>query len=103
MAYQSTHEEVRAWRSNREHVAGLLARYPHVSGEDRRDILDFLRTGRHLDVGLLTSSERLRPQLDAFMSDHQQHFRVKLGEGAAVIGGIVGLLLMFWLVWEAFS
>jgi len=103
MAYQSTHEEVRAWRSNREHVAGLLARYPQVSGEEQRDILSFLRTGRHLDVGLLTSNERLRPQLDAFMADHQRHFRIKWGEGAAVVGGIVALLLMLWLVWEALS
>ena len=52
---------------------------------------------------MLTSSDRLRPQLDAFMADHQSHFRIKWGEASAVIGGIVALLLIFWLVWEAFS
>lgn len=103
MNYQTTHEDVRAMRSDRERVADLLSRYPQVSGGEARDILTFLRTGRHLDIGMLTSSDRLRPQLDAFMADHQSHFRIKWGEASAVIGGIVALLLIFWLVWEAFS
>jgi hypothetical protein len=103
MNYQTTHEEVRALRSYRERIADLLSRYPRVSAHETGEILTFLRTGRHLDIGMLTSNERLRPQLDAFMADHRSHFRVKWGEGSAVIGGIVALLLIFWLVWEAFS
>lgn len=103
MGYLSTHEEIRAVRLDREQVADLLSRYPQVSGEEARQILNFLRRGRHLDVGLLTSSDRLRPNLDAFVKDHQAHFRVKWSEGAAVLGGIFAVFVIFWLLWEAFA
>jgi hypothetical protein len=88
---------------DRERVSELLARYPRISGEEVREILNFMLTGRHLEIGLLTSSERLRPQLDAFMEDHQSHFRLKWGEGVAVSAGLVALLAIAWLVWEAFA
>ena len=62
MNYQTTHEEVRALRSDRERIADLLSRYPRLSHHETGEIVTFLRTGRHLDIGMLTSSERLRPQ-----------------------------------------
>jgi hypothetical protein len=100
----ATHvEEIRAIRSNRERVSELLSRYPRVRKDEVREILAFLRTGRHLDVGLLTSNERLRPNLDAFMEDHKEHFRVNWREGALVIGGLLALLIILWLIWEAFK
>ena len=34
----------------------------------------FHEEGRHLEIGLLTSDEKLRPNLDAFMKDHQKAF-----------------------------
>jgi len=97
------HEEVRAIRADRERVADLLSRYPKVTGDESAEILTFLRTGRHLDVGLLTSNEKLKPRLDAFMEDHKHHFRVKWGEATLVIAGIAALIAIFWLVWEAFA
>jgi hypothetical protein len=96
------HEEVRALRADRERVADLLSRYPRVTGDESAEILGFLRTGRHLDVGLLTSNEALKPKLDAFMEDHKSHFQVKWGEGALVVAAIAALIVIFWLVWEAF-
>ena len=103
MGYLSTHEEIRALRLDREQVADLLSRYPQVSDQEAHQILNFLRTGRHLDVGLLTSNDRLRPKLDAFVEDHKAHFRVKWTEGAAVLGGIIAVFVIFWLLWEAFA
>jgi hypothetical protein len=102
MNYQVTREEVRALRSDRERITDLLDRYPRVSEEEVLEILTFLRTARHLDVGLLTNNDRIRPKLDGFMEDHKSHFRVKFGEGAAVIGAIIGFLVIVWLIWEAF-
>jgi hypothetical protein len=102
--YYRTHpEEVRALRLDRERVSDLLARYPSVSDGESHEILSFLRNGRHLDIGLLTSNRRLRPKLDAFMADHKAHFRIGIGEGTAVIGGILLILALLWLVWEAFA
>jgi hypothetical protein len=89
--------------TDRERASELLARYPKVSDEEAGEILRFLRAGRHLDIGLLSSSDRLRPKLDSFMEDHKAHFRVKWHEGAAVIGGILVVLITAWLIWGAFA
>jgi hypothetical protein len=102
-AYPSHIHQTRSAILSRERAAELLDRYPHVSPENRREILDFLKKGRHLDIGLLTSSDRLRPNLDAFMADHKAHFRLKWAEGAAATGAIAALLAIVWLVREAFS
>ena len=96
-------EEVRAIRSDRIRVSDLLARYPRVSDQETREIVSFLRTGRHLDIGLLTSNDQLRPKLDAFMDEHRAHFQLKWREGATLIGGIVAILAVLWLVWESFG
>ena len=84
----------------REQAADLLFRYPRVSEAEARLILGFLRNGRHLDVGMVTGDERLRPQLDSFMDDHGKHLRVGFGEATAVIAAIAGFLLACWFVWE---
>ena len=94
-------EEVRAIRLDRQQAADLLARYPQVSDAETNLILTFLRTGRPLDVGMLTADEKLKPQLDRFMLDHGKRLRVSFAEGAALVAGIVGFLLLCWLVWEA--
>jgi hypothetical protein len=38
---------------HRERASELLPRYPRVSQEKPGEILRFIRTGRHLDIGLL--------------------------------------------------
>ena len=86
---------------SRESVADLLYRYPHVSQGEAKAILTFLRKGRHLDVGILTADDGLKPYLDRFTHDHAKHFRVGFGEGAAVIGAITGFLVLCWFIWEA--
>lgn len=101
MTAHARHEEARALRLTRQQVADILSRYPGVSADEAESIRDFLRTGRHLDIGMLTADEGLQPQLDAFMKDHGKHFRVGLYETVALVAAIVGLLALFWLVWEA--
>ena len=96
--YATSVEEIRGLRSDRERVSHLLLRYPRVSEAESREILSFMRTARHLDIGLLTSNDRLRPRLDAFMADHKKHFQVKWTEGLAVAGAIALLLTTLWLV-----
>jgi hypothetical protein len=103
MTYLSTGQRSAAAPLEPHEVAALLSRYPSVSGEEARQILTFLRRGRHLDVGLLTSNERLRPKLDAFFEDHKAHFKLKWVEGVAAVGGIGALIAILWLVWEAFA
>lgn len=85
---------------SRDRVAELLARYPGISKNENREILEFMRTGRHLDIGLLTSNQELAPNLDAFMDEHRRHFRVSIREATAVIFLIAAFLFASWLFWE---
>lgn len=90
-------------RASSERVADLVSRYPGVSESEAQEIVTFMRTGRHLDVGLLTANDDIRPQLDAFMQDHKAEFQVKWWESAAAVGGIALALILFALFWEAFG
>ncbi|HXS49328.1 MAG TPA: hypothetical protein VN713_04295 [Sphingomicrobium sp.] len=92
-----------AYRSTSERVADLVSRYPGVTDDEAKEILTFIRTGRQLEVGLLTTDDTIRPNLDAFMQDHKEHFRVKWWETTALVGGIAAALAAFWLIWEAFA
>jgi len=101
-AYPSHIEEVRAVRSTRDRVAGLLKRYPHVSDKDRKEILQFMKEARHLEVGLLTANDNVRPQLDAFMEDHKRHFRLDAFDVLRAVALIGAIVMVCWLVWELF-
>jgi hypothetical protein len=90
-------------RASSERVADLVSRYPGISDDEANEIATFMRTGRHLEIGLLTADDTIRSNLDAFMHDHKAEFRVKWWESAAVTGGIAVVLIMFWLFWEAFA
>ena len=94
-------EEVRALRMSRQDIADLIQRYPNVSEEETAQIVTYLRKGRHLDVGMLTADERLKPQLDGFMADHGKHLRVGAGEATVLIAAIAGLFFALSLIWEA--
>lgn len=85
----------------REEAADLLLRYPHVSQAEAKRVVTFLRKGRHLDVGLLTADQKLKPNLDRFMHDHEKHFRLGVGETTAVVSAIIGFLLVCWMALEA--
>ena len=99
-AYTSHVEEIRTLRSSRERVGNLLNRYPDVTDKDREEILTFIKEGRHVDIGLLTADEKLRPRLDAFMADHQRHFRLGTGEVIRALAVIAAILMACWLLWE---
>ena len=99
MNRQSRHQPPSRTRPGRERISRLLARYPDVSAEEARTILNFLRAGRYFDVGLLTSNARLQPNLDAFVKDHRRHFAVEPDRAHVIVGAIFFLLALsaFWI------
>ncbi|HKU92538.1 MAG TPA: hypothetical protein VJP82_04245 [Sphingomicrobium sp.] len=92
-------EEVRAVRASRARTAELLGHYPQLSDADRREVLTFLQTARHLDIGLLSANDNLRPKLDAFMDDHRTELGVTPREAFTAVALIAGFLLACWLLW----
>jgi hypothetical protein len=98
-AYNS---QIEAVRSTRDRVASLLKRYPHVSDNDRKEILQFMKEARHLEVGLLTANDNVRPQLDAFMEDHKRHFRLDVFDVLRAVTLIGVIVMVCWLLWELF-
>ena len=84
---------------NRERVEHLLGRYPDINLEESAEILRFLKKGPLLEVGLLSSDERLKPRLDRFRSDHARHFALGargLVTAAVIIATIVIVSALLW-------
>jgi hypothetical protein len=96
---QHRREEARAVRASRARTAELLGHYPHLSDADRREILAFLQTARHLDIGLLSANDNLRGNLDAFMDDHRTELGVTPREAFTAVALIAGFLFACWLLW----
>lgn len=103
MNRQQAMEEVKAIRADRERIAELLWDYPRIDSGETGEILAYLKTARHLDVGLLSSDRRIGAKLERFMEEHKAHFELTAREAVAVIAVIVGLLAIAWLIWEAFQ
>ena len=103
MNAQNCSEEVRAIRVDRERIAGLLEAYPRIDAGEAAEIVAYLKSARHLDIGLLSSDGRIRSKLDRFTEDHKAHFRLSVGEVVLVLAGMIGVLCLAWLVWEAFQ
>ena len=99
----TTAEEASALRWSRHRTAELLARYPDLGEEEIAEIVDFLRNGNNLEIGLLTANVGLRPQLDAFMAEHKKNLQLGFGEATAAVAGIAAFLGLCWLVWEAIA
>lgn len=95
-------EKARPAPSTRERIAKLLNHYPHVSEDDCREILQFMKEARHLEVGLLTANDNVRPQLDAFMKDHKRHFRLDALDVLRAVSLIGAILMVCWLILELF-
>ncbi|HVU31504.1 MAG TPA: hypothetical protein VHE36_13990 [Sphingomicrobium sp.] len=84
----------------RDRVTRILERYPHISEAETELVIGFLRKGRHLDVGLVTGDEALKPRIEAFMADHKRHLGVSIVELAIVLSAIFAGLTFFWVAWE---
>ena len=88
-------------RARRERVEELLARYPGLTDPELHEVLLFLRKGKALEIGFLTSNEAIRPQLERFRADHARD--LSLGKRELVVVGIVVLILLaaVVLLWNA--
>ena len=80
-----------------DRLADLFRRYPHVGEAERAELLDFLKNGRQLDIGLASAREGVAARMVQFRKDHRRDFRLKphqmLGFAALIL---TPLALLAW-------
>lgn len=85
--------------ARRARIAGLLNHHPHLSPEETAEILDFLKTGSMIDVGMLRGDPDYRGKIDAVKAENQSSFR--LGMGRSILIGLaitLPFLAICWLI-----
>ena len=75
----------------------IFRRYPHISADEAREAVTFLKKGRHLDIGLVTGNADLKPNIDAFRDAHARSLGLGFVEIAAFTAFFVVMLAL--LVW----
>jgi len=85
----------------RKRVERLLERYPEISLEEEAAVIRFLKRGAPLEVGLLKSSDAIKPQLARFRKDHADQFKIGAWGVIAVLAIIATICALVWLLWEA--
>lgn len=84
-----------------EHIQDLLSRYPEIGDAEKEQILHYLKKGPPLDTALLTTVERIRPQLARFREDHHRHFAAGAKEYAMVAILVAAMVALFVFLWDA--
>jgi hypothetical protein len=76
----------------------LLLSYPDVTEDEREEIVSFLFTGMHLDVGLVSGDSRLRDKVAAIRAAHPDRHQAGSSFALFLIAMfVVVLALMCWL------
>ena len=64
----------------RARMEELLQRYPDISQEETQDLLKFLKSGPHVDVGLVTGEDSFRDKIRQIRTRYAAEFRLKAHE-----------------------
>ncbi|MGK6354300.1 hypothetical protein ACMGDH_03620 [Sphingomonas sp. DT-207] len=83
-----------------EHMAGLLARYPAVSDEERDTLVAFLTRGPLIERGTLMGRSGMREQFDLLKRSHRREFGMSLQGLLVVLGLIAALIGAGVLLWD---
>lgn len=84
-------------RQLRQEMEDILRRYPNISEEDTATVLNFLRTGTHMDVGLVAGSDELKDKVRAFRKQHRRKLGLKWHEILLFVAATGGpAAAMFW-------
>jgi hypothetical protein len=61
--------------ARRERIDQLLQVYPETNAEETAEIVEFLRRGMHLDVGLIAARDEFRHKVAEIRAAHPEAFR----------------------------
>ncbi|MDT9601055.1 hypothetical protein [Sphingosinicella rhizophila] len=84
-----------------EQMKELLSRYPDIDDSEKDEIVHYLKKGPPLDAALLSTLERIKPQLARFREEHRRHFALGAKEYALVAVFVVALVALLALLWDA--
>jgi len=85
--------------AQRNRIAGLLDHHPNLNPEETAEILDFLKTGSMIDIGMLRGDPAYRAKIEAVKAANHKSFR--LGMGRSILIGLVitvPFLLLCWMI-----
>ena len=84
-----------------ERIQDLLSCYPAIGEAEKMEIVHYLKKGPPLDTALLTTVERLRPQLERFRADHRRHFELGAKEYLIVLVLLTALVALLASLWDS--
>ncbi len=87
--------------SLRDHIAGLLTRYPALEPSEREELITFIKSGPAIDRGMLKGDPTHAAAIRRVEADHPEQFRLGLTRQLLVAAAIVlPFLAICWLAWE---
>lgn len=85
----------------RKRIESLLRRYPNIKEAETQEVVRFLATGPHLDVGLILGNDSLSEHVRAIRRANPSYFRLKKSEAllfVLCVGGPPALMLAKYLL-----
>lgn len=83
--------------ARRTRIASLLDHHPNLAPEETAEILDFLKNGSMIDIGMLRGDPTYRAKIDAVKAANHTAFR--LGVGRSLLIGLAITLPFLALCW----
>lgn len=80
-----------------EQTVTLLSKYPNISEQETAEVIQFIKTARYVEMGLLSSERTVRRQLDRFMREH----RAKLRTSPALLAFAILMGIIAFLIWSS--
>ena len=84
-------------------ILEIVSRYPHVSGAEAAEIVNFLKRARYIEINQLTSDESVRQQLDIFMKGHRHQLSLEPATIVTAFALIPLFVAICWLLWRSIS
>lgn len=85
--------------ARRSRIASLLDHHPNLAPEETTEILDFLKNGSMIDIGMLRGDPAYRAKIDTVKASDQSAFRLGIGR-SMLIGLAIALpfIAICWLI-----
>jgi hypothetical protein len=90
-------EQTGADLARRTRIAGLLDHHPNLAPEETAEILDFLKNGSMIDIGMLRGDPAYRAKIETVKAANHTAFR--LGISRSILIGLAITLPFLALCW----